>query len=339
MKSEPHESAPSAPTPTAPAGSDARIAERLLSSSRFFAQSAATAYSSESWEMFYLHLATAVEQLVKAILASAHPSLIADAKANFDSLLHLCGLGHRARTPDFVAAVRTITATEALNRVDRVADNYQQPGSRVRLLLEIRNGVIHVGEMAKSQNEAILGEAAAYVETLLPNVGLTAADYWGDAAGMVAEHSRRRISGIEALFQRKLQTAKERHRQLLAPMDESTRSSYLAAVVPTGYSEPFDELPVRCPACGEPGILIGDPEPEWEADWDVADGEGYISGAYVGAIHYGPMAFMCRVCGLNLDSSLLGVAGLGDVRLSDDDFDVSEATTFFEQQAADDWQE
>lgn len=68
------------------------IATRLLASSTLFVRSAVDAYASESWETFYLHLGTAVELLIKAVLADAHPSFIADPKADFDSLLHLSGL-------------------------------------------------------------------------------------------------------------------------------------------------------------------------------------------------------------------------------------------------------
>ena len=73
------------------------IAERLLASSTHFARSATTAYADEAWETFYLHLGTAVEHLIKAVLADANPSYIADPKAGFDSLLHLTGMGQKAR--------------------------------------------------------------------------------------------------------------------------------------------------------------------------------------------------------------------------------------------------
>ena len=180
------------------------IAERLLASSMRFARLATSAYVSEEWDLFYLHLATSVEQLLKGVLAQAHPSFIADARANFDSLLHLCGFGSRARTPDFVAAVRTVTATEALLRVERVVDGYREPSPRIRLLLEIRNGIIHVGDQGRGQAGATLGDVGSFVETLLPSLGLTNSDYWGDRADMVASLTKRRLSEIEAGSKRAL---------------------------------------------------------------------------------------------------------------------------------------
>lgn len=312
---------------------------RLAASSAYFARSAAAAYSSESWELYYLHMATAVEQLLKAVLARAHPSLIADSRANFDSLLHLCGLGHRARVPDFVAAVRTISATEAMQRVERLVENYRPPGARIGLLLEIRNGIVHSGELARSQSEAILAEVGEYVDALLPSVGMSRSEYWGESAEMVEDHSRRRLSAIEASFRRKVEAAKSRYRRIVEPMNRPERSSYIAALTPTDPSDAFDEVPVNCPACGQKGVLGGYPDPQWEADWDVEGGEAYVSGAYVKAIEVHGTSFSCRVCGLSLDSMLLGFAGLEAITLTDDDFDLSEATSYFEVEAVADAEE
>jgi hypothetical protein len=107
------------------------VAERLLDSSTSFAQSSIAAYVAESWEVFHLHLATAIEQLAKAALADKHPTLLADPRGDFDSLLHLSGLGHFAQKPEYL--IRTITASEAIQRLGRVVDDYRAPGRRVAL--------------------------------------------------------------------------------------------------------------------------------------------------------------------------------------------------------------
>lgn len=313
--------------------------ERLAGSSTYFARSAVGAYSSESWELFYLHMATAIEQLVKAVLARAHPSLIADSRANFDSLLHLCGLGDRARVPDFVAAVRTVSAMEAMQRVERLVDNYRPPGPHVQLLLEIRNGIVHSGELARSQSEAMLGEVGGYVDVLLPSLGLTRRGYWGDSTELVEEHTQRRLTAVEATYRRRIAAAKERYRRTIEPMDRPARAAYVAALIPTAFSEDFDEVEVKCPACDKSAVLSGYPEPQWEADWDSEGGEAYVSGAYVKAIEIQGTSFSCRVCGLSLDSTLLGFAGLDAVTLTDDDIDLSLATEHFEidAMADDEW--
>ncbi len=147
-------------------GARSTVSAGLLRSSSAFARSAIAAYVDESWDVFYLHLATAVEQLVKSALAQVHPSFIADTTGSFDSLLHLCGMGDRARTPDFVSAVRTISVTEALKRVGRVVDGYQEPGTLVYVLLDTRNEIVHAGHDTRQEGEAVLGDVARYVPPL-----------------------------------------------------------------------------------------------------------------------------------------------------------------------------
>jgi hypothetical protein len=311
------------------------VAQRLLASSTSFVRSAAAAYSSESWDVFYLHLATAVEQLVKAVLADANPSFIADTRTGFDSLLHLCGFGHRAKTPHFVSAVRTIGVSEAFERVGRLLDGYQQPPPRVRLLVETRDGVVHAGHRERGEAELILADTAQYIDQLLRAQGVSHQDYWGDAADMVADHTRRRLSAIEASYARRLQAARGRYAQMVSSMDLVGLGAYVAAAIPSAPRDTFDSALAKCPACGHEGELTGLPEPEWEADWDVADGQTYVIGAYVSKIHLRADGFRCRVCGLDLGQFELPFAGLGDVTLSEDEYDVTEATRFFEFQLTD----
>jgi hypothetical protein len=106
------------------------LSERLLRASGMFARSAGRSYSAEAWEVFYLHLATATEQLLKAVLARSNPLFIADARTGSDSMLHLAGMSDRAATP--AAAVRTITVGEALGRINRIVPGYSAPDRRSR---------------------------------------------------------------------------------------------------------------------------------------------------------------------------------------------------------------
>ena len=320
------------------AGAAESVGDRLLASSTRFARSAATAYSDEEWDVFSLHLATAVEQLVKAVLARAHPSFIADVRPNsrdgFDSLLHLCGFGDRARTPDFVAAVRTISATEALERVGLLVDDYQPPSPLVGLLLRTRNGIVHAGYPEKAEGEAVLGDAARYIALLLSSQGIDAKEYWGDSTNMVAVHVKRRLEASEARYRRRLQAAKDQYARLLSRMDEHGLAAYLAAVAPAFPAEPYDSAFAECPACGETGLITGSPDPEWEAEFDSEGGIPYVDGAYVSKIRLHAHGFHCRVCGLDLGADDLAFAGLEQITLTDDDCDLSGANAYFGGQAA-----
>jgi hypothetical protein len=173
-----------------------------------------------SWDIYYLHLATAVEHLVKGVLASVHPSFIADPRGDFDSLLHLTGMGHLARTPDFAGSVRTISVGEALRRVGRVVDGYQEPGDYVHVLLETRNGIVHAGYGVRQESEVVLGDVARYLAPLLVKAGMTDSAYWGDARDLVAQHADRRLNDIEAAYGRAIQAARDRYALRVKEMSE-----------------------------------------------------------------------------------------------------------------------
>jgi hypothetical protein len=310
------------------------IADRLLESSIRFARSAIAAYAEESWDVFYLHLATAVEQLMKGVLARAHPTFIADTRSNsrdtFDSLLHLAGFGHLARTPDSLVAVRTIPAEVALDRVGLFVDAYQQPSALVVLLIKTRNGIVHAGHQAKAESDATLGDVGRYVHPLLSALRIDPADYWGDSAEIVAAHAQRRLDASEAAYRRRLQAARDRHAQMVSGLDIQNLETIVAAVDPGPASEPFTSFRAKCPACGATGQITGWCLADWQLDGDIDGGLAHADGMYVAELRVQADRFRCGVCGLDLGAEHLAFAGLDAVILASDDFDVAAATTFFQ---------
>jgi hypothetical protein len=312
------------------------VAARLLRSSSSFARSAIAAYTAEDWDVYFLHLATAVEHLLKGAIARINPAFIADPRAKFDSLLHLTGMGDRAQSPDFLGAVRTISAADALERAARVVDGYRAPGEHVNALLETRNGIVHVGHTAGSEGEAVLGDVARFVNGLLPAVGMTEASYWGDAAGFVAQHASKRLGEIELLFERQLRRARDQYASTVAGLPDNALPAVLKALEPAGPSDDFTEFPVECPACLHQGVLTGEPEPEWEPDWDYGDGQTYIAGMYVASITLRASEFTCRICKLSLAGAGLELAHLDSMTFADPWFDGHLAYVYFRRLEAED---
>jgi hypothetical protein len=311
----------------------AGIAANLLRSSQAFARSGVRAYADEEWEVFHLHLATAIEQLVKSVLARANPLFIADARSGFDTLLRLSGMAHRASTP--ASAVRTVTATEALERVRRLLDPYQEPGAEVRILLETRNAIVHGGASAQTTADVLLGECARYIQFLLDHAGTTSAAYWGDLEDLVQTHMDRRLTEIEGAYQRRLQAARGRFAELSRRLEDEIEG-LRTAVQPSGPSADFSSFPATCPACDSVGTVYGSPSPDWEADWDYGDGMAYVAGAYIDTITLDGAAFDCRVCGLSLYGPLLDSADIGTAFKHGDDFDLDAASDYFSRQYFDD---
>lgn len=311
------------------------VRDQLLHSAADFAHSAVAAYRDEDWPVFYLHLATALEQLVKGALAHANPAYIADAR-DFDALLHLTERGERARVPEFVKAAKTIPVTDALKRVSRLIDDYQPHSTLIDTLLDRRNAVTHAGAIVRGQEPEILAEVGRYVPQLLAYVGRTPADLWGEGEATVREVTDRRMDDIEAAYRRRLEAARVRYDRWLAEYDAETQKALLAILEPTAPSENYTAWPVACPACGHLGTLNGDPEPSWEAEYERDGDDWYASSAYVDAIYLSASSFECRVCHLTLIGDDLEAAGL-DGRRFDDDNDLTDAATWFSARDHDDY--
>jgi hypothetical protein len=308
------------------------VARQMLDSSSRFARSAVGAYVEESWDIFHLHLATAIELLLKSLLAGAHPSLLADQNASFDSLLHLAGMGHRARTPE--TAIRTIGVANALRRVEYLVDDYEPPSARVMLLLDARNSLVHGGQSAKAEHEAVLGDVARYVTQLLAAKSASTEEYWGEWTELVARHASRQLGALEAAYERKLAGSRQRYERLVERHAEAELESYVALMEPSGQAHDYSAAPAPCPACGRLGTASGDPDPDWEADWDYADGQAYLAGAYVSRVRLYVSAFECRVCGLMLDTALVRLAGLSSISMTETEADRRAATEYFTLAAA-----
>jgi hypothetical protein len=320
--------------PPRPAEHIPAVTDRLLASSTRFAQSAIDAYVDEDWEVTYLHLSTAVEQLVKAALAAVHPVLIADRNAEFDTLLHLIGHHELANTPE--SAARTVSVTEAIKRIAQVLPGFRFPSARVRFLLDVRNGVVHAGHTVRAEHEAVLGEVATFVGDLLRSQHVDVATYWGDHADLVEEHRRRRLNALEGAYQRKVRAAREGHLSSFDRLIPGEQQAYLEAREPHDLATDYNEARADCPACGHLGLLSGEPEPEWEADWDTEGGEAYVAGGYVSSIRLYATAFDCDVCSLSLTAEQLPFANLASVELTEEDADLDSATEYFTRQLAED---
>jgi hypothetical protein len=312
------------------------LRQQLLDASQLFAQSAMSAYADEKWEFFYLHLATALEQLIKAVLANADPVLIAEERPTFETLLYLAGYGPGPGDGEAFVGVKTVSISQSFERIARVVEPYKRHGAGVNRLVDVRNSVVHAGLGGKIAAEQVLGDTAEYMEQLLAAVAKDREAYWGDSAELVADHRGRRLDAITGAYRRRIEAAKRHYHALIDGMDESTRQAFLAAVLSSAETFPA-ELLKECPACGNEGVLhIGYAEPDWQPDYDYGDGQVYIAGLYVAKVRFFGHEFSCRACGLDLMDTDLALAGMDDFTLTERDFDVSVATEAFQAQLRED---
>ena len=101
-------------------------------------------------------------------------------------------------------------------------------------------------------------------------------------------------------MQLRLSRARDAFAQRFAKRGDGDLDTQLAALDVRAAIEADDtKVAVRCPACAQYGILTGENLLQLEPDWDVADGETYISGL-VATVQLSVHAFSCPVCGLRL---------------------------------------
>lgn len=122
--------------------------DQLLESAEDFADRALRAYVEGDRRVILQNAAISMGHLSKAYLADLNPALLVELQRDkFDSLLHLVGLGDKARKAKYP---RTISAREALARVEQLLPGLTAPKDELGDLINVRDGVIHVGYLAEA---------------------------------------------------------------------------------------------------------------------------------------------------------------------------------------------
>jgi hypothetical protein len=298
-----------------------------MSSAAKFAQSALRARLDSDSMVYLLHASTGLELLAKGYLASLHGSLIA--AGDFDSLLHGCGQSKHARTTP--SRMRTITMTETLKRVGQILPTIDNMKASLQLLADVRNGVAHAGKLDPEADDATLVPFIRACDHLLSNLpGGDRASMWGEFISLVDARLSDSTKAAELLVADALAAARLAFDARFGSLDDAVRDGVLSGIENSYDLAKYEESIVDCPACARSALTRGSYEVDWEADWDVEGGEGYVSGVYP-VVTYSPGYLYCRVCGLELDGQeQLSAAGVADSWTLED----ADAADFYD---ADDW--
>jgi hypothetical protein len=283
------------------------LSDELCSAAASFAQSSLKARLDGESMVYLLHAATALELLAKSFLASIHGSLIA--ADDFDSLLHGCSQSRHARKPR--SRMRTITIVEALKRAGQVLPAIDNLRQSLQLLADVRNGVVHAGQLERGADKAVLVPFLRACDHLI--TGMAEGDrerLWGELLSMVDARLSDSSKAAELAATDALTAARLAFDRRYGSLDNAVRDAVLSGVESAYDVTKYEEDLVDCPACSRRAITHGSYDVEWEADWDVADGEAYVAGVYP-VVTYAPGHLACRVCGLELDGEEeLGAAGV-----------------------------
>lgn len=272
--------------------------------------------------MILIDAAFSLEHLCKAYLYDKHPALLMEIRnGQFDSLLHLTGLGGSARK---LKAPRTISAKEALARVEQLM-TVRTPRLLLDQLIDVRDGVVHAGYLSPTNTREVLTVFLRFSNELYEELGVEELLRWADHSTLVASLISQSLSEIDHEVQRKITAAQQRLAKLMSSVPENQQVAVgdaRQALTPSyaffepGHNTgetPIERLQARCPACNHPGASL------WgQIEWDsiertkaspMAHREKEIE-------HYElfwPTRLFCGSCDLRLDSpDELEIAGFTD---------------------------
>jgi hypothetical protein len=233
--------------------------------------------------------------LGKARLAAIHPSLIVD--RDFDSFLHVCAEGKHAKRAPW--NIKTINATEVLQRCTQLHPGLNDFKGRLRLLAEFRNSAIHLGEVVEDERKEIFHEFLASTSLVVDAMAISREDFYGEFAKLVSAHLDESLTEVNRSTAETLARAKAEYNQKYGSLDPVHTRGIIKSVESGYHLRGYEDQRTICPACGNLSLLSGSINVDWDADFDD---EGQPMGAYP-IVTLSPLTLVCNLCGLSLNSS------------------------------------
>lgn len=272
---------------------------QLLASAKDFADRALKAHTEDDAKFVLFSAAISLEHLCKAYLCDMNPALLMEIRnGQFDSLLHLTGYGIKARKLD---SPRTISAREALARIERLLPGLAISKERLAQLIDVRDGVVHLGYLTEKDTREILAAYLRLSNGIYDELDVAKSDRWGRYEELVESLISESISEIERDVRRRMVAAKLRNDALLRAIPSAqheavmrARQSEVARILTRSDEQAVD---VACPVCENKGAsYLGEIESRYEicADLTVLHHECFIM-----ILH--PRSFVCGACELKLD--------------------------------------
>lgn len=286
--------------------------DALYAKSQLYVRRGLRAKGEGEFEEYQLWASLALELLGKAVLASVHPSLVADPQ-HYESLFAACG---REISPD-VKTINAKTLFIRLGHIDKAFDaRHQKFCAQVSLR---RNAELHSGESPFSGMKPELWER----------------EYWGAVVVLLeVQHGNLEewLGADDAKAPSEIvEKANEARRWAVADRIKRATEDFLAK-----YKDPEQRKKViaqadhfrwweqrgkihlladsdkreKCPSCGANALLLGSVFHEEILD-ETADESSYME---IVEKHFSVEEFFCPACGLHLfGTDEIAAAGLTDV--------------------------
>lgn len=277
--------------------------QTLVDSAATFARSGLAAYHDGGEALFFLHAATSMEQLLKAHLHSQHPAMIREVGGQqrnlVDLLLHASGHAGKSVTP--LEKMRTITASEALARSIRLIGDLKPFRDDLLSLFDVRNGIVHAGELRAARKEAIVAAFLRATQVLIAVLKVSPEDFWESYADNVQLRINEHAKEVQIAVSDAITKARETFKQRFG--DGADYEVALRAIESTYDVDGLHAQTVECPSCGRLSLLSGDFDVDWDIDveTDLFTGESVTLAGHAVAAQFQPHELTCRICSLSLE--------------------------------------
>lgn len=297
-------------SPPLPAALPAKLFESLLHAARADARQALEQYADPDSSVRLraaVSAGSAVEALLKAVLAQTLPSLLAE-RGDVHTQLILSGLpGARGKS---YLDCRTVGGLEAMRAVTVAKPSLMLAEDDVKRALSVRNAATHLSILTTADLKAGIRSMVATIEVLLPSLA-TPMDFWGQALLPHAETLREAVADQRM---ERVEEAKSLARVRLEKLKIVGQSAFEAMAElldAKGYQDEVEgetaRVAHRCPVCEYSGWLSGFVERSnlhYSHEDDYGAPRAWVDRTLDVA------EFSCEVCGLYLRSAEVRLAGL-----------------------------
>ena len=252
----------------------------------------------------------AVELLLRALLAAHANHLLAD-KGDAHTVLMLSGKRGATQRQGYLDA-RSLGVSECMRTLKNIPGVAPLSDAHVQRVLAVRNSATHMGIVSESDPQSALSSLVEVVQSLLPALGVAEVSFWGDIHGYAQTLRSAHSNVVRSAAELKKLKAMDRVEKLRGSMDGDYWDEYVSQVqaqVEPDAEEPDEFLTtVACPVCSEDAWLSGRVERTLHVYIENMH-DFYKTVERTGH----PQAFICGVCGLELEGTELAAVQLDEV--------------------------
>jgi hypothetical protein len=178
------------------------------------------------------------------------------------------------------------------------------------LLILVRNGVVHLGEVSEDDADGVLIAYLKASEEMRAAIEIDQATYWGEFVDLVETALRENVEKARLRVEGKLARAREEFERRFGELDHPTKEAMLRVIEASYAPEKYEEQLLDCPACSTRALVFGNVNVELDEDWDHREGVLINVHPYFTFI---PSRLRCNACGLELDGrDELDAAGIAE---------------------------